>query len=66
MDEQVHRLSAQYGWNLSEDEIHRITAEAAVQEKVLERLKQIDLAQIRPVMGVFKARRTSPGNRRRK
>ena len=66
MDEQVRRLSAQYGWNLSEDEIHRIVAEAAVQEKVLERLKQIDLAQTRPVMGVFKAHRSSPGNRRRK
>ena len=66
MEEQVRRLSAQYGWNLSDEEIRRIAAEAAVQEKVLERLKQIDLAQTRPVMGVFKARRTSPGNRRRK
>ena len=66
MEEQVRRLSAQYGWHLSDDEIHRIAAEAAVQEKVLERLKQIDLAQTRPVMGVFKARRTNPGNRRRK
>ena len=33
MEEQVRRLSAQYGWNLSEEEIHRIAAEAAVQEK---------------------------------
>ena len=66
MEEQVRRLSAQYGWNLSEDEIHRIAAEAAVQEKVLERLKQIDLAQTRPVMGVFKVRSSGPGNRRRK
>ncbi len=66
MEEQVRRLSAQYGWNLSDDEIHRIAAEAAVQEKVLERLKKIDLAQTRPVMGVFKALRTDPGSRRRK
>ena len=66
MEEQVRRLSAKYGWNLSEDEIHRIAAEAAVQEKVLERLKQIDLAQTRPVMGVFKVRPSNRGNRRRK
>lgn len=66
MEEQVRRLSAKYGWNLREDEIHRIAAEAAVQEKVLERLKQIDLAQIRPVMGVFKVRPSNRGNRRRK
>ena len=66
MEEQVRRLSAQYGWHLSDDEIHRIAGEAAVQEKVLERLKQVDLAQTRPVMGVFKSRRSDASKRRQK
>ena len=66
MEEQIRRLSALYGWNLSDDEVRRIAAEAVVQEKVLERLNQVNLAQTRPVMGVFKAHRSSPGNRRRK
>jgi len=66
MDEQIRRLSAHYGWNLSDDEIRRIAAEALVQEQVLERLKQVNLAQTRPIMGVFKSRRADTGKRRRK
>ena len=66
MEQQVRRLSAQYGWNLSDEEIRRIAAEAAVQEKVLERLHQVDLAQTRPVMGVFKSRRVHASKRRQK
>ena len=66
MEAQVRRLNAHYGWNLSDEEIHRIAVEAAVQEEVLDRLHHVKLAQTRPVMGVFKAHRSSPGNRRRK
>ena len=66
MEEQIRRLSAQYGWNLGDEEVRRIAAEALVQEKVLERLKQVNLAQTRPVMGVFKSRRVDAGKRRRK
>jgi len=66
MEEQIRRLSADYGWNLSDDEIRRIAAEAMVQERVLERLKQVNLTQTRPIMGVFKARRGDAGKRRRK
>ena len=66
MEEQIRRLSAHYGWNLSDDELQRIGAEALAQEHVLERLKQVDLAQTRPIMGVFKSRRVDAGKRRRK
>lgn len=66
MEEQIRRLSVQYGWNLGDDEVRRIAAEALVQEKVLERLKHINLAQTRPIMGVFKSRRADAGKRRRK
>jgi hypothetical protein len=66
MEEQIRRLSAQHGWNLGDDEVRRIAAEALVQEKVLERLKQVNLAQTRPVMGIFKSRRVDVAKRRRK
>jgi len=66
MEEQIRRLSALYGWNLSDDEVRRIAAEAVVQEKVLERLNQVNLAQTRPVMGVFKSRRVAASRWRRK
>ena len=66
MEEQVRRLSAHYGWDLSEEEIHRIAVEAAVQEEVLDRLRHVKLAQTRPIMGVFKSRRVDPSKRRQK
>ena len=66
MEEQIRRLSAQYGWKLSADEVRRLAAEAIVQGEVLERLNQVDLAQTRPIMGVFKSRRASAVKRRRK
>lgn len=66
MEEQIRRLSAHYGWNLSDEEVRRLAAEAVVQGKVLERLNQIDLAQTRPIMGVFKSRRIAAGKRRQK
>ena len=55
MEEQIRRLSAHFGWNLSDEEVRRIAAEALVQEQVLERLKQVNLAQTRPIMGIFKS-----------
>ena len=66
MEEQIRRLSTHYGWNLSDDEIRRIGAEALLQERMLERLKQVNLAQTWPIMGVIKARRVDAGKRRRK
>lgn len=65
MEEQIRRLSARYGWQLSDEEVRRIAAEALVQEQVLERLNQVDLGQTRPIMGVFKARRDGAKRRRK-
>lgn len=65
MEEQIRRLAARYGWQLSDEEVRRIAAEALVQEQVLDRLNQVDLGQTRPIMGVFKARRAA-GNGGRK
>lgn len=66
MEEQIRRLSGQYGWNLSDEEIIRIAVEAVAQEKVLERLKHVNLAQTRPIMGLVKSRRADAGKRRQK
>lgn len=66
MEEQVRRLSAQYGWNLSDEEIRRIAAEAEVQEKVLDGLNGVDLGQTRPAMTVVKTRRARAGAGRKK
>ena len=66
MEEQIRRLSAHFGWNLSDEEVRRIAAEALVQEQVLERLKQVNLAQTRPIMGIFKSSRTHAVSRRGK
>ena len=66
MEEQVRRLSAQYGWSLSKEEIHRIAVEAAVQEELLDRLHHVKLAQTRPIMGVFKSRQADTNKRRQK
>jgi len=66
MEDQIRRLSAHYGWNLTDEEVRRIAAEALVQGKVLERLNQVDLAQTRPIMGVFKSRRATADKRGQK
>ena len=66
MEEQIRRVSAHFGWNLSDEEVRRIAAEALVQEQVLERLKQVNLAQTRPIMGIFKSPRTHVASRGRK
>jgi len=66
MEEQIRRLSAHFGWNLSDEEVRRIAAEALVQEQVLERLKQVHLAQTRPIMGIFKSPRIRAASRGRK
>ena len=66
MEEQIRRLNAQYGWNLSDEEVRRIAAEALIQERVLERLKHVNLAQTRPILGVVKSGRVDARKRRRK
>lgn len=66
MEEQIRNLAARYGWHLNDEEVRRLAAEARVQEQVLDRLKQVDLGQTRPVMGVFKTGRASASTRRRK
>lgn len=66
MDQQVRRISAQYGIDLSEAEIQRIAREAEAQEKILQALYEVDLGQLRPVVGVVKmplVTRTKRGRR---
>ena len=66
MDQQVRRIAARYGIDLSEQEIERIAREAEAQEKVLDALYRVDLAQIRPMLGIVheRAKREAKGGKR--
>lgn len=54
MDHQVRRIDAQYGLRLTEEEIQRIARESEAQEKILQSLYAVDLAQTRPILGLTK------------
>ena len=59
MDQQVRRLAAHYGIDLTEEEIMRIAREAEAQEKVLAALDNVALDQTRPLLGIIHARAES-------
>jgi uncharacterized protein YpuA (DUF1002 family) len=61
MDQLVRRINAQYKLNLSEDEIQQLAREAIAMEEVLRPLYEVDLGQLRPVVGIVK----KPYERRR-
>lgn len=66
MDQQVRRIDAQYGLNLTEAEIERIAREAEAQENILQTLYTVELDQTRPIMGIAKrplARRPKRGRK---
>ena len=66
MDQQVRRIAARYGIDLSEEEIARIAWEAEAQEKVLAALYKVDLDETRPILGISLPRSESrPQPRRR-
>lgn len=54
MDQQVRRIDARFGLELTEDEIQRIAREAEAQEKILQALYEVDLGQLRPIIGIAK------------
>lgn len=54
MDQQVRRIDARFGLKLTEDEIQRIAREAEAQEKILQALYEVDLGQLRPIVGIVK------------
>jgi hypothetical protein len=61
MDQLVRKIDEQYNLNLSEDEIQQLAREATATEEVLRPLYEVDLGQLRPIMGITK----KPYERRR-
>ena len=54
MEEQIRRLNAEYGFNLSEDEIKVIVQQAEETERLLRPLNELDLIDVMPILKVEK------------
>jgi hypothetical protein len=54
MEEQIRRLNAEYGFNLSEDEIKLIVQQAEERERLLRPLNELDLIDVMPILKVEK------------
>jgi hypothetical protein len=54
MEEQIRRLNAEYGFNLSEDEIKLIVQQAEETERLLRPLDELDLIDVMPILKVEK------------
>jgi hypothetical protein len=54
MEEQIRKLNAEYGFNLSEDEIKLIVQQAEETERLLRPLNEIDLIDVMPILKVEK------------
>ena len=50
MKEAVRRLNEQYGFNLSEDEIELIAQQAEAAQKLFQRLYEVDLSGVAPIL----------------
>jgi len=54
MEEQIRKLNAEYGFNLSEDEIKVIIQQAEETERLLRPLSEMDLIDVMPILKVEK------------
>jgi len=54
MEEQVRKLNAEYGFNLSEDEIKEIVRQTEEIERFLRPLNEMDLIDVIPILKVEK------------
>ena len=54
MEEQVRKLNAEYGFNLSEDEIKVIVRQAEETDRLLRPLNEMDLVDVMPILKVEK------------
>ncbi len=61
MDQLVRRINAQYKLDLSEEEIQQLARQAIATEEILRPLYEVDLAQLRPILGIV----NNPYRRRR-
>lgn len=54
MEEQIRKLNADYGFNLSENEIKLIAKQAEETERLLRPLNDVDLNDVMPILKVEK------------
>ena len=54
MEEQVRKLNAEFGFNLSEDEIKVIVRQAEETDRLLRPLNEMDLIDVMPILKVEK------------
>jgi hypothetical protein len=54
MEEQVRKLNAEYGFNLSEEEIKVIVRQAEETDRLLRPLNEMDLIDVMPILKVEK------------
>jgi hypothetical protein len=54
MEEQIRKLNAEYGFNLSEGEIKVIIQQAEETERLLRPLNEMDLIDVMPILKVEK------------
>jgi hypothetical protein len=52
MEEHVRKLNAEYGFQLSEDEIKLVAAQAEAAERLFRPLHEIDLTHVMPLLKV--------------
>ena len=50
MEDAVRRLNLEYGFNLSEEEIRRITKQAEDAERLFQSLFELDLTGVTPIL----------------
>jgi Asp-tRNA(Asn)/Glu-tRNA(Gln) amidotransferase C subunit len=56
MEEMVRKLNAEYGFGLTEEEIKVIAQQAEETKRMLQRLYQVDVSDVMPIMKVEKRR----------
>lgn len=54
MEEHIRKLNAEYGFNLSEDEIKLIARQVEETELLLRPLNEVDLIDVMPILKVDK------------
>jgi hypothetical protein len=54
MEEQIRKLNAEYGFNLSEDEIKLILRQAEETERLIRPLHELDLIDVMPILKLEK------------
>jgi hypothetical protein len=50
MEERVKKINAEYGLNLSEEEIRVVARQAAQTEQLFQSLHELDLANVMPIL----------------